>query len=169
MVYSSNSYYMHAISNGLTMWWCNIAFLFLTLFVTWNFLGVYVKGRVQPSQCNSRRSSSRKKSSYPGEVWDTVFYCLRDSGMCFCISVLAWMSHDSCCLPQLGAFLSTSKCPAQCVVYFEIFSEKVSYMSFNWQLLSYSIQMTSFYKSGNPKRKIEMILLNLKKDITDFS
>ena len=63
----------------------------------------------------------------------------------------------------------TSKCLMQCVVYFEIFSEKVSYMSFNRQLLSYSIQMTSFYKSGNPKRKIEMILLNLKKDITDFT
>jgi hypothetical protein len=50
-----------------------------------------------------------------------------------------------------------------------IFSEKVSYMPFNRQLLSHCIQMTSFYKSGNPKRKIEMISLSLKKHITDFT
>ncbi len=55
------------------------------------------------------------------------------------------------------------------MVYLEIFFEKVSYMPFNRQLLSHSIQMTSFYKSRNPKRKVEMISLSLKEDITDFT
>lgn len=74
-------------ANGVIM---QYAFLLLNLFITLSFLGVYVEGRVQPPQYNSWRSCSRKKSSHQGEVWDSIFYCLRDSGVCFCMSLLAW-------------------------------------------------------------------------------
>lgn len=55
-------------------------------------IGVYVEGRVPSSQYNCRRSNTWAKSSYPCQIRDPLFHCLRDSGKLVCFHIFCILS-----------------------------------------------------------------------------
>ena len=49
--------------------------------------GVHVKGRVSSSQYSRWGINSWEKSSYTCKIWDTIFYCVWDTGIAPCTDV----------------------------------------------------------------------------------